>query len=142
MHNGCYMGPSNRGGGKNRKSMTSTLPLEQVAGVPREVSQPGGNRNDRRFIVNQPAYVSCPSNPGPTWTARICDISRRGMQLILEEPAALDPALLIAWNGREIRATVRYQQQRGADYRVGVELAGSGDSVVSDVLAQQAEELR
>jgi signal transduction histidine kinase len=112
-----------------------------AAGLP-EVHQPGGNRNDRRFIVNQPAYVSCDSRPGQAWTARICDISRRGMQLMLDQAAALDPALLIAWNGREIRATVRYQQQRGDDYRVGVELASSWDSLVSDVLAQQAEELR
>jgi signal transduction histidine kinase len=113
-----------------------------AAGALPEVNQPGGNRNDRRFIVNQPAYVSCDNRPGQAWTARICDISRRGMQLMLDQAAALDPALLIAWNGREIRATVRYQQQRGDDYRVGVELAGSWDSLVSDVLAQQAEELR
>ena len=121
--------------------MTSTLPRE-MTGVTSEANKPGGNRNDRRFIVNQPAYVSCTSAPGNVWTARICDISRRGMQLILEQPAELDPALLIEWNGRQIRATVRYQQQRGDDYRVGVELSGSWDSLVSDVLAQQAEELR
>lgn len=121
--------------------MTPTLPME-VAGVSSEASKPGGNRSDRRFIVNQPAYVSCAGAPGQVWTARICDISRRGMQLILEEAAALDAALLIAWNGREIHAIVRYQQQRGADYRVGVELSGSWDSLVSDVLAQQSEELR
>ena len=121
--------------------MTPALPMA-AAGVPPEAHAPAGNRNDRRFIVNQPAYVSCASVPGQAWTARICDISRRGMQLMLEQAATLDPALLIAWNGREIRATVRYQQQRGEDYRVGVELAGSGDSLVSDVLAAQAEELR
>jgi signal transduction histidine kinase len=114
----------------------------EAAGVPPATIKPGGNRNDRRFIVNQPAYVSCAGAPGNVWTARICDISRRGMQLILEEAATLDPALLIQWNGREIRATVRYQQQRGDAYRVGVELPGSWDSLVSDVLAQQSEELR
>src|SRR5580658_10516463 len=114
MHNGCYMGP-NRRGGRNRKTMTPPLPMA-TAGVSSEASKPGGNRNDRRFIVNQPAYVSSASAPGQVWTARICDISRRGMQLILEEAATLDTALLIAWNGREIRATVRYQQLRGDDY--------------------------
>jgi signal transduction histidine kinase len=102
----------------------------------------GGNRSDRRFIVNQPAYVSCPGTPDQVWTARICDISRRGMQLLLEQPAVLEPAVRIEWNGREIRGTVRYQQQRGDDYRVGVELSHSWESLVSDVLAQQAEELR
>ena len=120
--------------------MTAPLPRE-AAGLSSEANRNGGNRNDRRFIVNQPAYVSCTGTPG-VWTARICDISRRGMQLILDEATHLDPALRIEWNGREIRATVRYQQQRGADYRVGVELNGSGDSLVSDVLAQQSEELR
>jgi len=123
------MGP-NRSGGRNRKRV---IPV---------VTPEAGKRNDRRFIVSQPAYVSCDGAPGRALTARICDISRRGMQLILEEAAALDPALVIAWNGREIRGTVRYQQRRGADYHVGVELAGSWDSLVSDVLAQQAEELR
>jgi signal transduction histidine kinase len=122
--------------------MTSTLPVEAGPLVHSETSAAGGSRNDRRFIVNQPAYVSCASAPGRSWTARICDISRRGMQLMLDQPAALDPALRIEWNGREIHATVRYQQYRGGDYRVGVELLGSWDSLVSDVLAQQAEELR
>jgi signal transduction histidine kinase len=76
------------------------------------------------------------------WTARICDISRRGMQLVLEEEAEVDSALRIEWNGRQIRGTVRYQQRRGNEYRMGVELSSSWESLVSDVLAQQAEELR
>ena len=101
----------------------------------------GGNRSERRFLVNQPAYVSGASSPERTCTARICDISRRGMQLILEEPATLEPDVRIEWNGREIRGVVRYQQQRDEDYRVGVQLSDSWDSLVSDVLAQQAEEL-
>jgi signal transduction histidine kinase len=119
----------------------TAAPPGQAAGVSVEASKPG-NRHDRRFIVSQLAYVSTAGAPGQRWTARICDISRRGMQLILDEAAALDHALLIEWHGREIRATVRYQQQRGDDYRVGVELEGSWDSLVSDVLAQQSEELR
>jgi signal transduction histidine kinase len=102
----------------------------------------GGSRSDRRFLVNQPAYVCCVSNPSLAWTARICDISRRGMQLIMEQAATLDTAIHIEWNGREILGTVRYQQQRDAEYRVGVELTSSWDSLVSDILAQQAEELR
>jgi signal transduction histidine kinase len=121
--------------------MTATPPMEAAPDV-HAPAPPGGNRNDRRFIVNQPAYVSCASAPGRVWTARICDISRRGMQLMLDQAATLDSALSITWNGREIHAVVRYQQQRGGDYRVGVELLGSWDSLVSDVLALQAEELR
>ena len=131
---------ANRQGGKSKKVMTPSLPGE-AAGVLSEAVKPGGNRNDRRFIVNQPAYVSY-AGADESFTARICDISRRGMQLILDRAATLDSAVLIEWNGRAIRATVRYQQLRGADYRVGVELSGSWDSLVSDVLGQQAEELR
>jgi signal transduction histidine kinase len=102
----------------------------------------GGQRSDRRFIVNQPAHLSCSGVAGRVWTARICDISRRGMQLMLEQPVPLESAVRIEWNGREIRGTVRYQQQRGVDYRMGVELSHSWEALVNDVLAQQAEELR
>jgi signal transduction histidine kinase len=47
----------------------------------------------------------------------------------------------IEWNGREIFATVRYQQRDEEGYRLGVELATSWESLVSEVLAQQALEL-
>jgi hypothetical protein len=52
-------------------------------------------RKYRRFLVNQPALVSCAAVPGLVWTARIADVSRRGMQLILEHPALLDSAIRI-----------------------------------------------
>jgi signal transduction histidine kinase len=113
-----------------------------AAGASSAGATAGGNRSDRRFIVNQPAYVSNASTPGRFSTARICDISRRGMQLMFEQPPNLEPAVRIEWSGREIRGTVRYEQQRGGGYRVGVEISNSWESLVSDVLAQQAEELR
>lgn len=127
---------ASRNWGKSKKAMAPKLTSDASA-VKKQ-----GNRSDRRFIVNQPAYVSCINVPDLVWTARICDISRRGMQLMLEQPGTLDPALRIQWNGREIRGTVRYQQERGGEYRVGVELASSWESLVSDMLAQQSEELR
>ena len=135
------MGPG-RKRGKSKKSMTPSLHLQGPPGESSAIQKPAGNRGDRRFIVNQPAYVSCASAPDRVWTARICDISRRGMQLILEEEAELDSALRIEWNGRQIRGVMRYQQRRGNEYRMGVELTSSWESLVSDVLAQQAEELR
>jgi len=123
---------------KNKKAMSPALCIEEQQSVART----DGNRSDRRFIVNQPAYVSCPSVSDTVWTARICDISRRGMQLMLEEAVPLGPGLHIEWNGREIRGTVRYQQAREGEYRVGVELSSSWETLLSDVLAQQTEELR
>src|SRR5689334_10712243 len=100
------------------------------------------NRNDRRFIVNQPALLSVASTPGKVWQARIRDISRRGMQFVLDRPFTNVSQVRIAWNGREIHGAVRYQQQQGAEYRLGVELSSSWDTLVSDILALQAEELR
>ncbi|HLK69106.1 MAG TPA: ATP-binding protein [Bryobacteraceae bacterium] len=99
-------------------------------------------RNDRRFIVNQPALLSTAAAPGQIWPARIRDISRRGMQFVLDRPFLNETQVLISWNGREIRGTIRYQHRQGLDYRLGVELSSSWDSLVSDILAQQTEELQ
>ena len=97
-------------------------------------------RSDRRFIVNQPAWLSTPGSAAPPCEARIRDISRRGMQFELSRPVQ-GPCVRIEWNGREIYATVRYQQPDQEGCRLGVELATSWESLVSDVLAQQALEL-
>ena len=99
-------------------------------------------RGDRRFIVNQPARLFTPDRPAEEWQARICDISRHGMQFVLDRPLTPGPHVRILWSGREIHGTIRYQQRQGKEYRLGVELSSSWDSLVSDVLAQQAEELR
>jgi len=50
-------------------------------------SRSATKRKYRRFLVNQPALVSCADVPGLVWTARIADVSRRGMHLILQHPA-------------------------------------------------------
>jgi signal transduction histidine kinase len=99
-------------------------------------------RKYRRFLVNQPATVSCGAVPGIVWTARIADISRRGMQLILEHPAPLDSEIRIRWSNKEARGTVRYQQQRGNEYRIGVALARTCDGLLIEVLAQETVSLR
>jgi len=117
--------------------------LDQVNGLKRSDppgSAPGRKRTDRRFIVNQPARLSVPGSNAPACEGRIRDISRRGMQFVVDR--AIDgPCVRIEWNGREIFATVRYQQPDQDGYRLGVELASSWESLVSDVLAQQALEL-
>jgi signal transduction histidine kinase len=99
-------------------------------------------RKYRRFPVNQPATVSCSAVPGIVWTARIADISRRGMQLVLEHPAVLDTDIRIQWTNREIRGQVRYQQQRGRKYHVGVALAARGDALLIGLLARETVALR
>jgi signal transduction histidine kinase len=99
-------------------------------------------RKHRRFPVNQPALVSCAAVPGLVWTARIADVSRRGMQLILEHPALLDADVCIQWANREIRGTVRYQQQRGGENCAGVALANCCDWLLVELLARETVALR
>ena len=99
-------------------------------------------RGDRRFIVNQPARISIPGVPDQWWEARIRDISRRGMQFTTSWRFPVGSRVRITWNGRMVFGAIRYQQKDGAEYRLGVALLSSVDSLVSDVLAQQAEELR
>lgn len=101
-----------------------------------------GKRGDRRFLVNQPAQISFAESAGEVWEARIRDISRRGMQFTVDRPMPPAVRLRIAWSGREVFGAVRYQQRVGAEFRLGIELTTSWDSLVSDMLAQQAEELR
>ena len=98
-------------------------------------------RSDRRFIVNQPAQLTVPGFPGEVWQARIRDISRRGMQFTIDRPLTA-PRVRITWKNRDLSGAVRYHQQHGAEYRLGVELSSSWDTLVSDVLGQQAEELQ
>jgi len=99
-------------------------------------------RKYRRFPVNQPALVSCAGVAGLVWTARIADISRRGMQLILEHPAQLDADIRIQWANREICGRVRYQQRHGGEYRVGVALAEGCQALLLDLLARETVALR
>jgi signal transduction histidine kinase len=120
--------------------MTAEMTIE--AGSPVVMGTIESKRGDRRFIVNQPASLSAPESPGEVWEARIHDISRRGMQFVLDCPFTGGPRVRIAWNGRDIYGTIRYQQRQGGEYRLGVELSSSWDTLVSDILAQQAEELR
>jgi signal transduction histidine kinase len=110
--------------------------------APAVKSRNATKRKYRRFPVNQPALVSCAAVPGLVWTARIADVSRRGMQLILEHPALLDSDIRIQWNIKEVRGRVRYQQQRGGEYRVGIALSASCDSLLIDLLARETVTLR
>lgn len=99
-------------------------------------------RSERRFLVNQPALLTVPGVPDQVWQARIRDISRRGMQFLIDRPVAPGSRVRITWKTRDISGIIRYQQEHGGEYRLGVELSSSWDTLVSDVLAQQTEELQ
>jgi signal transduction histidine kinase len=62
------------------------------------------------------------------------------MQFVLDRPMP-GHEVRIEWNGREIFGVIRYRQADGPHYRLGVELTSSWDSLVGEVLAQQAREL-
>lgn len=113
-----------------------------LADLVRPESKPVRPRGDRRFIVNQPAQLFVANAPGQTWKAQILDISRCGMQLLADMPVLLGAKVRVEWYGRDIRGTIRYQRKDGNEYRLGVELSSSWQSLVSDVLDRQAEELR
>ncbi len=118
------------------------IEMRPPAGSAAAAARTQTKRSDRRFIVNQPALLSSPGMPDQVWQARIRDISRRGMQFVLDRPFTGGPRVCIGWNGREIHGTIRYQKQQDAEHRLGVELGASWDTLVSDILAQQADELR
>jgi signal transduction histidine kinase len=99
-------------------------------------------RGERRFLVNQPADLFTPEFPDRKWQAHIRDISRRGMQVVVDEPVVLGAPVRILWKGRTIHGTIRHQKQHENEYRLGIELSSSWESLVSEVLGQQAEELR
>jgi len=101
---------------------------------------PRPKRGEKRFLVNLPARLTIPGTSGTVWNARIRDISKRGMQLSLDRPIP-GSLVRIDWSGRHIEGAIRYQQAVGDSFRLGVELTASWDSLVSEVLAQQAREL-
>jgi PAS domain S-box-containing protein len=100
------------------------------------------HRSDRRFIVSQPATLYVEEAPGQTWKAHIRDISQRGMQLVVDRQVAHGTRVRIEWYGRDVRGRIRYQRQTGNEHRLGIELSSSWESLASDVLDRQAEELR
>jgi signal transduction histidine kinase len=121
--------------------VTATLPTP-IGSSEARPPQSHTERSDRRFIVNQPARITVAGLPDEEWEARIRDISRRGMQFTVDRPLPVRSRLRIEWSGREICGSIRYQRPDEAGYRLGVELSTSWESLVADMLEQQAEELR
>ena len=103
---------------------------------------PDGKRRDRRFPVNQPADLVIPGITDHRWRVQIRDVSRRGMQLTTDKPVEPGPLVRIEWNGREIVGAIRHQKRRGRLFYVGIQLSTSWETLVSEVLARQSDELR
>src|SRR5215469_13581224 len=103
-----------------------------------KVTRSAKRRRDRRFAVNQPALVSASAVPDLVWTARIADVSRRGMLLVLDEAVQFEGEVCIQWE-EEIHGTIRHREQVGREYRVGVELDGKQPTLLLNILAQQNE---
>ncbi len=99
----------------------------------------GGKRTDRRFDVNQTALISTPGHDSRS-EAKIVDVSRRGFRLELPEPVP-GPCVRVEWQGREYLGLIRHQQPSSGGFRMGIELESGSDSVVGEMLAQQAAEL-
>ena len=119
---------------ERRKDPSRLVPPERQA---------TGRRKERRYLVDQPAQIFTAGISGPMWTARIRDISSRGMQFVVNEPLTGGPHLTIRWNRRDVNGTIRYRQSAEANsYRIGVEFDASSNGLVIDMLAKQSDELQ
>ena len=104
--------------------------------------RPAEHRKERRYLVNQPAEIISGMG-GPKWSVQIRDISTRGMQLLVNQPVCAGPDILIRWNGRIIKGTVRYKRGEDAEsYRIGVELESASPALVIEMLKKQSQEAR
>jgi signal transduction histidine kinase len=97
-------------------------------------------RIDRRFDVNQTARLFMPGDTLACFEARILDVSRRGLRLLVDLPLP-GPCVRVEWNSRELHGVIRHQQPDRAGYRVGIELEPGSETVVSEMLAQHATEV-
>jgi PAS domain S-box-containing protein len=125
----------------------SSAQSESTGSFTRDMSHTGPtssaeSRTDRRFQVSQSAQLYVSGAEEGSRSARIHDISRGGMQLIVDRPVVGGPAVRIHWKGHEITGTIRYQREYGADYRIGVELSSFWEPLVYEVLSWQSEELQ
>ncbi len=66
------------------------------------------------------------------------------MQLLVEEPHPFGPGTIrIRWNSHEVKGRILYQHKYDPlHHRIGIELAGSCESLLIEILASQAAELR
>jgi PAS domain S-box-containing protein len=126
--------------------MPSTLPASPPCEGPApEQSGPvAEHRREERYAVDQTVLVFRPGMSPAARQAHIRDISTRGMQLLVEEPLPFGPGMIrIRWNSHEVKGRILYQHKYDTvHHRIGVELDGSCESLLIEILASQATELR
>ncbi|PWT97259.1 MAG: hypothetical protein C5B51_31825 [Terriglobia bacterium] len=106
-------------------------------------ANPAENRKEHRYVVDQSVLVFAPGASARMWSARIRDISGRGMQLVVEEAISFGPEIKIRWNGRDVNGTIRYNHKFDeARYRIGIELRSSSEPLLIEILARQSEDLQ
>jgi signal transduction histidine kinase len=98
-------------------------------------------RAERRFAVDQDGVLALRGEPANGIAVRIKDVSSSGMQLQSPCAVPLGARIQVQWSGLQIDGMVCYAMGIGDRFQLGVELFGSGERLVSEVLARQAEQL-
>jgi signal transduction histidine kinase len=99
------------------------------------------SRNERRFAVSQVAQVTVLGRPEAQYLARISDVSRNGMRLVVDQGVPSGAAVKVEWDDRILLGNIRYRARQGSGYTLGLELFSTWESFTEEVLARQAEQL-
>jgi signal transduction histidine kinase len=103
--------------------------------------KPANVRREQRFKVNQPVKVTVVGTSESSFQARIADLSKSGMRLILDRFVPFGSALKIEWNGHLALGSVCYCQEHESSFAAGLQLFSSWETLTEEVLAREAAEL-
>jgi signal transduction histidine kinase len=128
--------------------MTELLPHPFPA-RPLELVRRGASHNpadefraERRFSVDQRVSVILIEAPEFELSARVRNVSRKGMRLQIDGCVVnQSSAVKISWGGHAIYGSIRHRSQRDGSTIWGVELSSSWDSFLEEVLARHTQEL-
>ena len=127
-----------------RKALRSPDMIPRAPGVQPGAGPPSGPanaRNEQRFTVNQTARVTVLGRPEAQFVARISDVSRNGMRLVVDQGVPSGAAVKVEWDDHVLLGNIRYRARQGAGYTLGLELFSTWESFTEEVLARQAEQL-
>lgn len=97
-------------------------------------------RKEGRFDVDQPVQVTVLGDRELQVAARLVDVSRSGVRLLLDRSLSFGTAVKVSWKDRQLLGSVRYCGSEGAAYSAGIQLFSSWESLAEEVLARQANE--